>query len=320
MNSREVALERFCERLCQGDEAALARAISLIDANLAAGSLIHRSVVSRAGGATVIGFTGPPGVGKSTLIDALVTQLRADGERVAVVAVDPSSPLSGGAVLGDRTRMGRHTDDPGVFIRSVSAQGHLGGLSMSILRILDLVDVAGWTTIVLETVGAGQSETEVADVADVSVVLNAPGLGDDVQAIKAGILEIADILVVNKSDLPNADATKRQLESMLKLRPENAQDIPVVCTTASEHKGITGLLAAIQNRSKEKFRGAPDERRCARTRSMLAQQLATQVKRQILHNDAPEVRELVESVSKGALEPEEALTYFLHSDGPGIPA
>ena len=186
------------ERLLGGDVAALARAISLLEVGGQQSDALAARLRGHAGQARVIGFTGPPGAGKSTLISAYVAALRARAESVAILAVDPSSPLSGGAVLGDRTRMGEHSTDPGVFIRSVAARGHLGGLALSIPGILDAVDAAGWPTIILETVGAGQSETEIVEFADVKVVLNAPGLGDDVQAIKAGILEIADVLVVKQ--------------------------------------------------------------------------------------------------------------------------
>ena len=206
------------ERLTAGEGAALARAISLIEAGGPVAGVIHRAVHRSAGKSLVVGFTGPPGAGKSTLIDAYIAELRKSGRTVAVAAVDPSSPFCGGAVLGDRIRMGRHTEDDGVFIRSISSRGHLGGLTENIHRIIDVMDAAGRDVIVIETVGTGQSEVELIEIADIRVVVNAPGLGDDVQAIKAGIMEIADILVLNKADMPMADITVRQLRSMLRLR------------------------------------------------------------------------------------------------------
>jgi len=236
------------ERLLAGEVSALARAISLLEAGGDASDALAARLRGHTGNARVIGFTGPPGAGKSTLISAYVAALRARGERIAVLAVDPSSPLSGGAVLGDRTRMGEHSTDQGVFIRSVAARGHLGGLALSIPAILDAVDAAGWPTIILETVGAGQSETEIVEFADVKVVLNAPGLGDDIQAIKAGILEIADVLVVNKSDLPLAERTVRQLQAMLALRSAGSQDVPVVMTSATRLDGLDDLEQAVDNR------------------------------------------------------------------------
>ena len=236
------------QRLLDGDVAVMARAISLLESGGADSEFLANRLRSHTGSARVVAFTGPPGAGKSTLINAYVAELRRRGNRVAVLAVDPSSPLTGGAVLGDRTRMGEHSADADVFIRSVASRGHLGGLASSIPAILDAVDAAGWQIIVLETVGAGQSETEIAEIADVNVVLNAPGLGDDVQAIKAGILEIADILVVNKCDLPLADRTVRQLQSMLQLRKAEWRDVPIISTSADRTEGICELSDAISAR------------------------------------------------------------------------
>src|SRR5690349_509386 len=211
----------FIDRLAAGDPSTLARCITLMERGGAAADRIHRRICPRVGRATVIGFTGAPGAGKSTLIDAYIAALRTRGASVAVAAVDPSSPISGGAVLGDRARMRRHAEDPGVFIRSVASHGHLGGLSESMHRIVDVMDAAGRDFIIIETVGAGQSEVEVVEIADVCVVVNAPNMGDEVQAMKAGILEIADVLVVNKSDLPLAQRTTKQLSNMLELRQDN---------------------------------------------------------------------------------------------------
>ena len=200
------------DRLAAGDAATLARCISLMETGGPAADLIHRRVCAKTGHAAVIGFTGAPGAGKSTLIDAYIAVLRAGGHTVAVAAVDPSSPVGGGAILGDRVRMRRHALDPDVFIRSVASRGHLGGLSESIHRVVDVMDAAGRDVIIVETVGTGQSEVEVAEIADICVVVNAPNMGDDVQAMKAGVLEIADILVVNKADLPLAQRTTKQLQ------------------------------------------------------------------------------------------------------------
>ena len=257
------------ERLLAGDVAALARAISILEAGGERRDALSTRLHGHVGEARVIGFTGPPGTGKSTLINAYVAALRLRGQRVAILAVDPSSPLSGGAVLGDRIRMGQHSADAGVFIRSVAARGHLGGLALSIPAILNAVDAAGWPTIILETVGAGQSETEIVEFADVKVVLTAPGLGDDVQALKAGILEIADVLVVNKSDLPLAGRTVRQLQAMLELRSASFQDVPVVTTTAIKHEGIDDLEQAIAERLTAAGSINPKQRHVRRLHSLL---------------------------------------------------
>lgn len=227
------------DRLAAGDASTLARCITLMERGGAAADRIHRHICRRVGPATVIGFTGAPGAGKSTLIDPYIAVLRARGHGVAAAAVDPSSPISGGAVLGDRMRMRRHAEDPGVFIRSVASRGHFGGLS-SIHRIVDTMDVAGRVFIIIETIGAGQSEVEVVEIADIWVVVNAPNMGDEVQAMKAGILEIADVLVVNKADLPLAQRTTKQLTNMLELRRQN-RDVPVLETVALTETGMEAL-------------------------------------------------------------------------------
>jgi LAO/AO transport system kinase len=237
----------FIDRLAAGDPSRLARCITLMERGGAAADLIYRRICPRVGRATVIGYTGPPGAGKSTLIDAYIAALRTRGHSVAVAAVDPSSPISGGAVLGDRMRMRRHAEDPGVFIRSVASHGHLGGLSESIHCIVDAMDAAGRDLIIIETVGAGQSEIEVVEIADICVVVNAPNMGDEVQAMKAGILEIADVLVVNKADLPLAQRTTKQLTNMLELRRQN-RDVPVLETVALTETGIDALHDAIMSR------------------------------------------------------------------------
>jgi LAO/AO transport system kinase len=237
--------DSLVDRLRAGEVAALARAITLIE-NMQPGSAELLEVVdSQERNALVVGFTGAPGVGKSTLISACIAELRSTGRRVAVVSIDPSSPLSGGAILGDRLRMERHITDPGVFIRSGAARGHLGGLSQNIRGIVRVIDAACWDVIILETVGTGQSEIEVAEVADVCVVVTCPGLGDEIQAMKSGVLDIADILVVNKADLPDASQTTRALRAMLRLRAAERQSVPVLELTATQGVGVTELVGAI---------------------------------------------------------------------------
>ena len=203
---------------------------------------IAAGVVSRLGHAHVIGITGAPGAGKSTLINALLGELIGRGRRIGVVAVDPSSPMTGGAVLGDRVRMGEHGAHERVFIRSIASRGHLGGVSRSTRRIVDVLDAAGFDTVIVETVGAGQSEVEIIEIADTRIVVCPPGLGDEVQAIKAGILEIADLLVVNKADLPGAEITARELREMLRLRAGSRSDVAVIRTSATNGDGIAALV------------------------------------------------------------------------------
>lgn len=220
------------------------------------------------GSAHVIGLTGPPGVGKSTTTSAVVTRLRARGHRVGVLAVDPSSPFSGGALLGDRIRMQEHVLDPEVYIRSMASRGHLGGLSWTTPQALRVLDAAGCDVILVETVGVGQSEVEVAGLADTTVVLLAPGMGDGVQAAKAGILEIGDVFVVNKADRDGADATVRDLRQMISLGDRTEPGLwrpPVVKTVASRDEGVDQLLEAVDTHTDWLTRtGALRERRVAR--------------------------------------------------------
>ena len=275
--------QALATRVQAGEPAALARALTLAENGCEPLMQLLRPL---AGGADVVGVTGPPGAGKSTLVSALVTSWRAQGRRVAVLAVDPASPFTGGAVLGDRTRMGAHSMDPGVFMRSVSARGHLGGLAAGARDMLDTMDAAGWDLILLETVGAGQSEVEVARAADVRLVVSAPGLGDDVQAIKAGILEVADILVVNKADRPEADVTARQLESMLALRGDSvARAVPVLRCTAASGEGVDALRAVIDE-SAVAARPRRQERRQAQLHHMLADAMASRVRAQLLASES----------------------------------
>lgn len=231
--------------LLQGDRRAVARAISRVEQGAAAAAALRAALAPHLGRAHVIGITGAPGAGKSTLVHALLGELLSRGHRIGVVAVDPSSPLTGGAVLGDRVRMGEHGAHPDVFIRSVAARGHLGGLSPTTHAIVDVLDAAGFGIVIVETVGAGQSEVEIMSVADTRLVVSPPGLGDDVQAIKAGILEIADLLVVTKADLPGADGTARDLREMLHLRAKpaaGAWKVPVLPVQATSGEGVAALV------------------------------------------------------------------------------
>jgi LAO/AO transport system kinase len=231
-----------------GERASLARAISAVENGAAFAHALTVAARAHAGRAHVVGITGAPGAGKSTLINVLLGELLGRGGRVAIVAVDPSSPRTGGAVLGDRIRMGEFGADQRVFIRSLASRGHLGGLSRTTAAVVDLLDAAGFDMVIVETVGAGQSEVEVATLADSNVVVCPPGLGDDVQATKAGILEIADVFVVSKSDLPAAERTVRDLKDMLALRARGAGwRPPVLAVTAPERAGIAALAEVLRD-------------------------------------------------------------------------
>jgi LAO/AO transport system kinase len=234
-------------RAREGDARAVARLISLVEDESPLLREVMAGLAPHAGHAQVVGITGSPGVGKSTSTNALVGELRRAGKRVGVLAVDPSSPFSGGALLGDRVRMQDHATDREVYIRSMASRGHLGGLAWTTPQALRVLDAAGCDVILVETVGVGQSEVEIAGLADTTLVLLAPGMGDGIQAAKAGILEIGDLYVVNKADRDGADQVKRDLRSMLALadRPEGSWKPPIVSTVAAKGEGLDQVVAEI---------------------------------------------------------------------------
>lgn len=295
--AKQTVDSEWLEKLKAGHRTTLARAITAVENESAGASDIISAIHPHLGHAHVVGFTGPPGAGKSTLVSAYVAELRNRGMTVGVVAVDPSSPLTGGAILGDRIRMTAHTGDEGVFVRSLASRGHLGGLSRTAARVIDVMDAGGRDVVVVETVGAGQSEVEVAEIAHTKVVVCAPGLGDDIQAIKAGILEIADILVVNKADLPLADRTVKQLKGMLGLSKREGWVPPVLRTTATTGDGVDTLTDAIDDHAGAEggLRASPVQR----VRRLLAGIAAERLKRRIERQDDPAMTEMCEAVLRG---------------------
>ncbi|MET0448589.1 MAG: methylmalonyl Co-A mutase-associated GTPase MeaB, partial [Aeromicrobium sp.] len=252
-----------------GEPRAVARLISLVEDRSPSLREVSAALTPLVGGAHIVGITGSPGVGKSTSTSALVTALRAQGQRVGVLAVDPTSPFSGGALLGDRVRMQDHALDTGVYIRSMASRGHLGGLSATAPQALRVLDAAGCDVVLVETVGVGQSEVEIAGLADTTLVLLAPGMGDGIQAAKAGILEIGDVFVVNKADREGAQSTRRELRSVISMtdRGEGSWKPPIVLTTATTGEGVDEVVEAIiDHRAHLGRSGELERRRLARVR------------------------------------------------------
>jgi len=241
-----VAPDSLAERVLAGDLRALSRAASLLEYDRESGRELLSDLFARTGRAITIGITGPPGAGKSTLVNALTRTLRAGGKTVAVLAVDPSSAFSRGAILGDRIRMQEHYADPGVFIRSMATRGQLGGLASATLDLALLLDAAGWDIVLIETVGVGQDEIDIAGLADVTVVALVPGQGDDIQAIKAGVMEVADVFAINKADLPGVERLEQEIRFVQSLSDKNrsASPAPIRRVIATEGQGIDELLSA----------------------------------------------------------------------------
>ena len=242
-----MTYEDLAQRVVAGDPRAIARAISVVEDETADAAPLLGPLFGRTGRARVVGLTGAPGVGKSTLVDRLTSEWRSAGRRVGIIAVDPTSPFTGGAILGDRVRMQAHAGDTGVYVRSMATRGHLGGLARATGDAVLVLDAAGHDVVVIETVGVGQGEVDIARTADVSIVVTVPGTGDDVQALKAGIMEIADIFVVNKADREGADRAVAEIEAMLALGESPGAARPPVCKTqASTGAGVAPLVQAIE--------------------------------------------------------------------------
>ena len=317
-------MKELSDRVTAGEPRALARAITLIESGEAAGQELLARLRSGGGNARVVGITGAPGSGKSTLTDGLVAWARSRDERVAVVAVDPSSPFSGGAILGDRIRMTRWHSDPQVFIRSMATRGHLGGLAAATLQVVALLDAIGFGTILIETVGVGQSEVEIAEAADTTVLVLTPGQGDAVQAFKAGIMEIADLFVVNKADQPGANRLRREIRSMLQIARQNARhyhghgkpregaeaewSIPVLETIASEGKGVDEVMEEV-DRHAEYLRssGLLEKRRRRRASFEISAILHEELRRSLAGREDAFVGEIL----SGNLTPAQAVARLL---------
>jgi len=301
------AIAELVERARDGDPRAVARLISQVEDASPALREVMSLLTPHTGRAAVLGVTGSPGVGKSTTTSALVTAFRADGRRVGVLAVDPSSPFTGGALLGDRVRMQEHATDPGVYIRSMATRGHLGGLAWATPQALRVLDAAGCDVVIVETVGVGQSEVEVAALADTTLVLLAPGMGDGIQAAKAGILEVGDVFVVNKADRDGADQVVRDLRSTIRLAERQPGDWrePIVKTVAVRREGMAELIEAIdKHRDWMERSGELARRRRRRVRDEIEAIAATALRRRFgdVHGDA-RLDVLAEKVLTGELDP-----------------
>jgi LAO/AO transport system kinase len=306
----EAEQTSLAERLVEGDKRALARAITLIESDDPAGWELVREVYPRTGRARIIGFTGPPGVGKSTLIGALTKELREARREVAVLSIDPSSPFTRGALLGDRIRLSDHFLDPGVFIRSMASRGALGGLSEAALQVALVMDAAGKDDVLIETVGVGQAEIDIVDHADTIVLALMPGSGDSIQALKAGVMEIPDVIVVNKSDHPMTETMVREVKSVLALADSvDGWQVPILRTEASRGEGVEELAARIdEHRAHIESEGTLDRRRARNLRNEVLGIASSRMRRRLEESvaDDPEVARLLDEVVKRRLDPASA--------------
>ncbi len=300
-----MVTRKLIDRMLGGDRVALAKLMTMVENRHPDTAAIMEAIHERCGRAYTIGVTGPPGAGKSTLVDRLTGELRRGGHSVGIVAIDPSSPFSGGAVLGDRIRMQSHFLDPSVFIRSLSTRGSHGGLARATRHVVRLLDAFGKEFVIIETVGVGQTELDIARLADTTVVVLVPEAGDTVQAMKAGLLEIADVFVVNKADREGADRIKTELEMMLQLRPEGLWPVPVLLTQADRGQGVAELLAAIEDHRAFLARsGHGEAKTAAGRREEFLQLLRDEVMRRLeLALDDGKFAALMQQIKRGEVDP-----------------
>ena len=312
------------ERIPAGDRRALARAITYVEDDTAAGHAVLSGLYARTGQAQTVGVTGSAGVGKSTLVNVLAREERRRGRTVGIVAVDPSSPFSRGAILGDRIRMQELTADGGVFLRSMASRGNLGGLSETATGVVDVMDAAGYDVVLLETVGAGQDEVEVATATQTTVLVTAPAAGDDVQAMKAGLMEIAEVMVVNKADIAGVDTAVQQLRGLLAIAPPRPWTPPILRTVARSGEGATELVDAIDDHQRHlRESGHAEEARRDLARAQIVARARAALQREALATAEQEgiLAELTEQVARRDTDPRaaaEALLKALHAHwGPG---
>ncbi|RLF73310.1 methylmalonyl Co-A mutase-associated GTPase MeaB [Thermococci archaeon] len=310
-------INELIERMLKGDKRATARLITLVENDEEKAREIVKKIYSNTGRAYIIGITGPPGSGKSTLVDKLIKKARDEGNIVGVIAIDPTSPFTGGALLGDRIRMQRHSTDPGVFIRSMATRGSLGGLAKATNDAIKILDAYGCDVIFVETVGVGQIEVDIVKTADTVVLVTVPGLGDDIQAIKAGLMEIADIFVVNKADKEGAEATMFELELMLDLEKDKWQKSgwrpPVVSTIAFTNKGVDELWGAINEHMEFLLNsGKIKEKRKFRVREEIKAIVSSKIARKIGEKmGEDDIAVLIEMIAKREIDPYSAADLVL---------
>jgi LAO/AO transport system kinase len=305
-------LSALADSIVSGDPRAIARGISLVENDVNEGPALVRELFGRSGRAFVVGITGAPGAGKSTLVDGLVSRWRTAGRSVGVLAVDPTSPFTGGAMLGDRVRMQGHAQDAGVFIRSMATRGHLGGLARATTDAALVLDAAGKDVVAIETVGVGQDEVDIARTADVSVLVLVPGMGDEVQALKAGVMEIADVFVVNKADRDGADRAVAEVESLLSLHSYGEGDWRpmIVRTEATTGRGLDDVVRSIERfrTHSAKIESRRRERAETQLRAILAARLMRQIESRV---PAMEIGKLVDRIVSRALDPYSAVDEML---------
>ena len=320
MPARGRTAAELAERLVAGDKRALARAISLVENDDPEGWALVREVYPRTGKASVVGFTGPPGVGKSTLIGRLVEHARAREREVAVLSIDPSSPFTMGALLGDRIRLTDHFLDPGVYIRSMASRGSLGGLSEATLQAALLMDASGKDDVFLETVGVGQAEVDIIDHADTVVLVLMPGSGDSIQALKAGVMEIPDVIAVNKADHPLTDTMVREIRGVLSLGPQEGWRVPIVKTEASRGEGVEELAEKIAAHGEFiREQGTLAERRRRNLMNEVVALAAGRLRRRLEAHvrEDPAVQELLDEVVARRLDPSSAAVKLLERESDG---
>jgi LAO/AO transport system kinase len=320
MTESASAEKTLAQRLVAGDKRALARGITLIENGEPSGWELVREVFPRTGRARIVGMTGPPGVGKSTLCGALTAELRKADRDVGVLSIDPSSPFTRGALLGDRIRLSEHFLDSKVFIRSMATRGSLGGLAEAALQAALLMDASGKDDVLLETVGVGQAEIDVVDHADTIVLALMPGSGDSIQALKAGVMEIPDVIVINKADHPLTDTMVREVKTALSLGPQGSWTVPVMRTEAAKGEGVAELLEQVEaHRAHIEQEGTLEKRRERNLRNEVLGLAAARLRRELdaRAEDDPEVHELLARVVSREIDPATAARELLERDSDG---